>query len=360
MRLGVSVVDAKARIARLGAPSEGTSRSPQATPTALSPTADELPAPPAPRDARPAPQATDDGAQRISRRALLGFAAGGVASLALGGFLATRPTRRDEALAATEPRALPPQPTPTPSPASLVVPAGGLFARLDYAPGEPIDSAHGILFMTIRGDAVGRVEGWRLRDDAFGGDLPRYGVSPGGRFVTAPGALLDRSTGQQYAWPAEQLWLRTPSERGMLFASLGPGRNGDLEPTGTHHVTDAELRTRAAFDLPPDQGRGPAARFSPDSNLLYLAITPRQSRAGVYQVDIASSRARRMLAPTGTSDGQPAQIAEFTQPQGSDDLMVRAFILPRARIFTGAGVRPSWNSGASRRRVTRVPSRRSR
>ena len=357
MRLGVSVVDAKARIARLGAPSEGTSRSPQATPTALSPTADELPAP---RDARPAPQATDDGAQRISRRALLGFAAGGVASLALGGFLATRPTRRDEALAATEPRALPPQPTPTPSPASLVVPAGGLFARLDYAPGEPIDSAHGILFMTIRGDAVGRVEGWRLRDDAFGGDLPRYGVSPGGRFVTAPGALLDRSTGQQYAWPAEQLWLRTPSERGMLFASLGPGRNGDLEPTGTHHVTDAELRTRAAFDLPPDQGRGPAARFSPDSDLLYLAITPRQSRAGVYQVDIASSRARRMLAPTGTSDGQPAQIAEFTQPQGSDDLMVRAFILPRARIFTGAGVRPSWNSGAARRRVTRVPSRRSR
>ena len=62
--------------------------------------------------------------------------------------------------------------------------------------------------MATRGVAAGTIEGWRLRADLVGADPPRYRVSPGGRFATAPGALLDRSTGQQYSWPAEQLWLR--------------------------------------------------------------------------------------------------------------------------------------------------------
>jgi len=197
VRLGLSVADARRRVAAArGEPPEPLARS-------RAPALPSLPRASEPGSTSAAPEnqrvATDEAPpgepRRISRRALLGVAAGAALSLAGGGLLATRPTRK---IAAEPERSLRPVPTaipPTPSPLALAQRTGDAFERLTYASGARIEADHGIFFTPTAESEGAAVEGWRQV-----GETPpsRYRVSPRRRFVTGSNTLVDRSTGQQF------------------------------------------------------------------------------------------------------------------------------------------------------------------
>ncbi len=255
VRLGTTLADAQARVDRLtGAPAPHSLRRPgPAHPTtaaeALQPPPREdtatLPTPPPCAAAQP--EATT--AQRMPRRTFLTLAATGLAGLAGGAFLSTRPTRDTATIVRAE-RPLPPAPTPTPSPLAVLRPADGLFEQLAYEPGQPLDADRGIFFLRTRGKGAGGVEGWRLREGATeGGEAPAYRASAGGRFVAAGGALQDRRSGRSFRWPSDQLRLAGLSDAAVLFESLTPGAEGRPAGTGRYVLTNDELQARAEFDV---------------------------------------------------------------------------------------------------------------
>ena len=214
VRLGLPLVEAKRRIAALGGlAGEGRSaKEPDGGTERRQP--ERVASPPVPNpEARPPPEPAGREPRRISRRALLGVATGAAVALAGGGFLATRPTRgTSPSGAGASLRPIPTPIPPRPPPLALARETEGVFAPLSFAPGRPIDAAHGIFFLRRDGAGERPIEGWQQQEAESA--PPRSQASPGRRFVAAGNALLDRKMGRQFTWPGrDPTGVRSSPER---------------------------------------------------------------------------------------------------------------------------------------------------
>ena len=330
VRLGLSLTDAKRRIAALsGEPPEPLARSSaRALPHLADPNARDAAPAAAPTGQEATEEAPHDEPRRVSRRTLLGVAAAAALSAAGGGLLATRPTR--EVVTERE-RTLRPVPTvipPTPSPLALAERTADVFERLTYAPGAPIDADHGIFFVPTGQADEASVEGWRQTGEA----PPRgYRMSPGRRFVTGGNALLDRRTGQQFTWPEDKLWLRGLSDERLLFAELHEGRAGVSEPSGRHHVTDAELQPIASLETSAEVGGGPEPLFSTSGARIYLAMTDQLRTPVLALLDVPSSRVQSTLTLASQTSSSRFFSGPLTAARDGSAVLVRLALLPWGR-----------------------------
>ncbi len=366
VRLGTTLADAQARVDRLsGAPAPHPLPRPvPARPTTAAdatqppPLEDKATLPPPPP--REATQPEDTTAPRMPRRTFLALAATGLAGLAGGAFLSTRPTRNTPTIVRAE-RALPPAPTPTPSPLAVLRPADGLFEQLAYEPGQPLGAEQGIFFLRTRGEGAGGVEGWRLREGATeGGEAPAYRASAGGRFVAAGGALQDRRSGRSFRWPSDQLRLVGLSDAAVLFESLTAGGQGAPKGTGRYVLTNDELQARAEFDVDgvPTQGLKPS--FEPDGRRVFLPLNRRYTHPTLYHLDGASSTARVVFQPETPPTQLRVFFAEATRMRDSAAIMLPFSYWPSRPprplgygIFTTFVSRLGWDG--EQLGITRIP-----
>lgn len=365
VRLGISVPDAHARIsgappgraaaagpelppwpAGLGAPSTGAAPAGPGTPGS----------PPPGR--RPPPEPERRG---ISRRAFLGLAAAGVAGMATGGALwATRGSSEPEPVARPpRPVPVPPTLTPVPPPLAALRPATGVFRKLALEPGQPLTETHGIFFMRTGGEEAGAVAGWQLIEP---GDRERlaYRVSAGGRFVSAPGALHDRSTGQSWVWPEEELRLLGFSNEAVLFEKVGEDTGPRQAKRATYVLADEGLEERAQFEL---KGTGLLAVppfFAPGGRRAFLALQQPQHFPALLALDAATGRAAGVLSPQRQSALQRILFhAAMPASDGDSFLMPYSYFHLRSPPRLGYGVsttfvaRLGWEG--DRQTITRVP-----
>ncbi len=332
VRLGLPLVEAKRRIAALGglAGEERSAEEPDGGTGRRQPERIASPYLPDP-EARPPPEPAGQGARRISRRAPLGVATGAAVALAGGGFLATRPTRRTSRSGAGA--SLRPVPTPIPPrppPLALAHETEGVFERLSFAPGRPIDAAHGIFFLRRDGAGERPIGGWQ-RQEAESAP-PRYQASPGRRFVAAGNALLDRKTGRQFTWPRDELRLRGFSDERLLFSELAPDSSGSAAPSGLHHIADAQLRPLATFETPPDSGGGPAPLFAPGGDRVYLGVRNAVGSPALHLLDVPSSSVRAVVIPAPQAPTLRSFAGPLTSAREGDEVVLPLHFLPWGRL----------------------------
>lgn len=307
VRLGISVPDAHARIgltrggetggvepaepgglppslARAAAPGTGGSQARAGRGLPGGGTAPRQAPPPEPR-------------RGLSRRAFLALASAGVAGLAAGGaFLATRGSEETERAASpARPVPVPPTLTPVPPPLAALRPATGVFRELALDPGQPLTEEHGIFFMHARGEGAGSIRGWQQAEP--GSDPPAYRTSMEGRFVATANAIHDRTSGQSWVWPGEELRLVGFSEDAALFELLREQRMEARVRTGRYVLTDGNLEERAVFDLKGEPLPTIPAMFEPGGRRAYLALDQNGRYPALFHLDGARAEAKAVLAP---------------------------------------------------------------
>lgn len=369
VRLGISVPDAHARISgappgRAAAegvelpPRPGLAGSPPPEGGAARP-ARRAPGLPPPGGKAPSPPEPER--RGLSRRAFLGLAAAGAVGMAAGGaFWATRGSSAPEPVARPpRPVPVPPTLTPVPPPLAALQPATGVFRELRFEPGQPLAETHGIFFMRTGGEEAGAVTGWQLIEPGDPETLV-YRVSAGGRFVAAPGALHDRSTGQSWVWPEDELQLLGFSNEAALFEKVAEPPAPGQAKRARYVLTDDRLEERAQFDL---KGTGlPAAPpfFAPGGRRAFLALQQPQHFPALLALDGATGRAAGVLSPQRQSAMQrilfhPAMPAS----DGESFLMPYSYFHLRSPPRFGYGVsttfvaRLGWEG--DRQAITRVP-----
>ncbi len=306
VRLGISVPDAHARIglagggdpgaepgqsgglppslARPPAPGAGGSRARASRGFPGGGTAPKQPPPPEPR-------------RGLSRRAFLALASAGVAGLAAGGaFFATRGSEEADTVARpARPVPVPPTLTPVPPPLAALQPATGVFREIALEPGEPLREEQGIFFMGTRGDGAGSVRGWQLTEP--GGEAPAYRASKDGRFVATGSAIHDRTSGQSWVWPEEELRLVGFSQDAALFELLKERRNKGNVRTGQYVLTDGNLEERAVFPLSGEPLPTIPVMFEPGGRRAFLALDQNGRYPALFLLDGTRGEARAVLAP---------------------------------------------------------------
>ena len=365
MRLGISVPDAHARIARESGGVEGAPLPQAARPLPPPRAGESPPGPAAPDGIRPQtrqPQVQEPEPERrgLSRRALLALATAGVAGLATGGaFLATRERGEPETVARPpRPVPVPPTLTPVPPPLAALRPATGVFRELAYEPGQPLAAEHGIFFMRARGEDAGAVAGWQLAEPE-GAEPPVYRAGAGGRFVATQGALHDRVSGQSWTWPEDRLRLAGFSGEAALFEQLDP----DAEPGPVRHgryvLTDAKLEERAVFALTGTPLPSAPPFFEPGGRRAFLALEQAGQYPALYMLDAATGQATGVLSPRRQSAMQRILFHAATPASdGESFLMPYSFFPTRPPRTLGYGIfatflaRLAWTG--EHRKITRV------
>ncbi len=371
VRLGISVQDAHARIAREAGGGEGAPLPQAARPlppslagSAPPPVAGASPppGPPASGGIRPPARQPRAPAPRrgLSRRALLALATAGVAGLATGGaFLATREGGEPET-AARPPRPIPVPPTltPTPPPLAALRPATGVFRELAYEPGQPLTAAHGIFFMGARGEGAGAVAGWQLAEPE-GAEPPAYRVGAGGRFVAAGGALHDRVSGQSWTWPEERLRLAGFSDEAALFEQLDPEAEPSRVKQARYVLTDGALEERAVFELTGMALPAAPPFFEPGGRRAFIALEQPGRYPALFMLDGATAHAAIVLGPAPQGSLRRALFHAATPASdGESFLMPYSYFPTRPPRALGYGIlatfvaRLGWEG--EHRTITRV------
>ena len=370
VRLGISVPDAHARIR--GAPpgrevEDGAARLPPslARLEAAGGGGAQTPGRPggsgAPGRRRPG---TPEPRRGISRRAFLGLAAG-VAGLAAGGaFLATRGTEEEETVVRPpRPVPVPPTLTPVPPPLSALQPTAGVFRELTLEPGQPLTEEHGIFFLQTRGEGAGNVRGWQLTEPD-GDEAPVYRAGAGGRFVATANAIHDRTSGQSWVWPKEQLRLLGFSDQAALFEQVNQEHEPRVVKRGRYVLTDGHLDERAVYELKGTRIPATPPFFGPDGRRAFLALEQPQQSPALFMLDGATGLAPSIFAPQRQRTLQRILFHETTRTSDGESFLLPFSYWPtRPPLTLGYGIfatfvaRLGWegdHQGVTRVRVDRA------
>ena len=367
VRLGISVPDAHARIARSTGTEAGLPAMEAGRPLPPRPAGNDppggAPASPGVKAAGIRPPARQPRAPErrrgLSRRAFLALTTAGVAGLATGaGFWVTHETGGPETVA-RPPRPIPRPPTltPAPPPLSVLRPATGVFNQVSLDAGAPLEAEHGLFVMRTRGEGAGSVRGWQLAEPG-GADLPAYRASTGGRFIATGSALHDRVSGQSWVWPEDQLRLLGFSDDAVLFERLDPEREAQPVKRGQYILTDQNLEMRAEFELTGVLLPAVPPIFEPGGRRAFLALDQPYDYPALILLDGSTSRTQTVLAPQ-----QPAGLRRvlFQPPvplhDGSSFLMPYSYWPVRPQglgygVFATFMAHFGWEG--DRRGVTRV------
>jgi hypothetical protein len=170
-----------------------------------------------------------------------------------------------------------------------------VFREVALDPGQPLTEEHGIFFMATRGDGAGSVRGWQVAEP--GGEAPAYRTSKDGRFVATGSAIHDRTSGQSWVWPEEELRLVGFSRDAALFELLKERRTKVNVRTGRYVLTDGNLGERAVFPLTGEPLPTIPAMFEPGGRRAFLALDQNGRYPALFLLDGTRGEARTVLAP---------------------------------------------------------------
>jgi hypothetical protein len=196
-----------------------------------------------------------------------------------------------------------PSPSPPATPTAAATPAAvdtiqsapAVFDQMRLRIDDPVEGAGGMYFMDT---GTGAMEGYRVAGSRAERLLPS--TTGEGRFVFAntggsgdvPGLLLDRDTGNSWAWPGDRLHLLGANQSVLLFAELAPSAPGGGQ-TGRYLVLSPEMRQLATVDYAaPGWSQWVVGEHA-------AAALPHQFAETVALVDLATGVSRDAFSPPG-------------------------------------------------------------
>ena len=316
IREGMSIADARLRIARV----TGT---PPASPPPPPAGADPQRVPPAPA---PAPALPEDEPRRLSRRAVLSIAAGGMAALAGGAFLATRPTRQladapAGASATVAPPASTPTPAPTADPSTRILAVRDAFERSTTSAGTEVEAREGMFFLDAESGAVERftLSGGLVRD----GETVAYSASADHAVVVAAVPrrtwIVHRERGLELTWPNDALAFIGAEGDYLILAA--PPEDGGRDHY-IYRLDGSPLAPSATFRLPGLLEQPHPAVFSPERQAVLLWTNGAEG-ARIVRVSLADGAIAGVFDVSETGTGHVRLSRSFDPLRASESPELR-------------------------------------